>query len=431
MKRIIEWKLKLFACWVLKKYKPVIIGVTGSVGKTSTKEAIFTVLSSKFRVGKNIGNYNNEIGLPLSILGLESGKKNPFAWLGVFIKALLMLLVTKRDYPEYLVLEMGADKPGDIKYLVSMAPPSISVITAIGQVHTELFGSLDKVIREKQHIITSLKKDNIAVLNTDDSLVVQTQEKTRARVVSFGFSEQAMVRASEVAISAGPSADPWIDQQIKGVSFKLQYKGSTVPVFLPLVLGQHQIYSALAAAAVGIALEMNLSDIAGALGKYQSPPGRMRLLPGIKHTSIIDDSYNSSPMAAKAALSVFDSIKVSGRKFVALGDMLELGSYTEEGHREVGKAVAPIADMLVTVGERAKLIAQAAVEAGLPQEAVFSFADTLPAGKFIQQRLRQGDIILVKGSQGARMERIVKELMAEPLRAKELLVRQSGPWVAK
>ncbi len=428
MKRIIEWKLKLFARWVLQKYKPIIIGITGSVGKTATKEAIVTVLSGKYRVGKNIGNYNNEIGLPLAILGMESGRKNPFIWVGIFLRATGMVLFTKKEYPEVLVLEMGADKPGDISYLTAIAPPHISVITAIGSVHTELFGSVDKVMREKQQIIARLKKDDFAVLNTDDSLVTQTREKTRAQIVSFGFSEQTQVRATEVSISTGHSPDPWIDQDIKGISFKLQYQGSTVPVFLPSVLGTHQVYSALAAAAVGIAMDMNLADISAALKQYQSPAGRMRLLPGIKHTSLIDDSYNSSPMAARAALKVLADMTVSGKKFAALGDMLELGSYTEQGHREVGETAATTCDYLVTVGERAKLIAEGARQAGMATEQVYSFADTESAGKFIQQRMKKGDIVLVKGSQGARMEKIVKELMAEPLRAGELLVRQGLAW---
>ena len=427
-KGIIEWKLRILAKWVLRKYKPRIVGITGSVGKTSTKEATYTVLSSKFRVRKNIKNYNNELGVPLSILGLESGYKNPFAWLGVFFRAMAMLLLRQKDYPEILVLEMGADKPGDITYLTELALCHVGVITAIGHVHEEFFGSLDKIIKEKQIIISHLKKDDFAVLNADDALVMQTRDKTRGQVITFGFSEQAHVRAAEVDVSAGPSADPWVDVQIKGLSFKLVYRGSTVPVFLPSVLGEHQAYSALAAAAVGVAFGLNSVEISAALKRYQSPPGRMNLLAGIKHTSIIDDTYNSSPMAARAALKLLGQIKVSGHKFVALGDMLELGSYTEAGHREVGEAVVGQADVLVTVGERAKIMAEAAREKGMSEDKVFSFGSTLEAGTFIQERLKPGDLILVKGSQGARMERVVKELMAEPMRASELLVRQGPEW---
>jgi UDP-N-acetylmuramoyl-tripeptide--D-alanyl-D-alanine ligase len=427
-KKIIEWKLRLLAKWVLKKYRPQVIGITGSVGKTSTKEAVFTVLSSKFRVGKNIKNYNNELGVPLSILGSESGYKNPLAWIYVFLKALGLLLFRKKDYPEIMVLEMGADKPGDIRYLTKLAPCHIGVITAIGHVHEEFFGSLEKIIREKQILVTHLKKDDWAVLNADDALVMEVKDKIKARISTFGFSEGAEVRAAEPAVSAGPSPDPWVDVQIKGLSFKLMYQGSSIPVFLPSVLGEHQVYSALAAAAVGLALGVNGADISAALKNYKSPPGRMNLIPGIKHTSIIDDTYNSSPMAARAALSVLKKINVSGRKIAVFGDMLELGEFTESGHREVGEAVPGAADILVTVGDKAGFIGDEAAKRGLPSDKIHGFDNTYEAGKYIQETLRQGDIILVKGSQGARMERVVKELMSEPLQAKELLIRQGEEW---
>jgi len=428
IKKIIEWKLRVLAKWVLNKYKPKIVGVTGSVGKTSTKEAIYAVLSSKFRVRESIKSYNTKYGLPLTILGKKSGFKNPFAWIWILMSGLGLVLFTKKDYPEILVLEMGLDMPGDMSNLVKIAPCHVSVITAIGLVHTEFFGSLEKIVREKQIIISHLKKDNIAVLNIDDTLVVQMQEKTRAQIMSFGFSEQAKVRATEVDVSTGPSPEPWANGQIKGLSFKLIHDGSSVPVFLPGVFGQHQVYSALAAAAVGLSFSMNKAEISEALRKYKSPPGRMHLISGIKHTAIIDDTYNSSPMSVRAALKVLEKIEVSGKKFAALGDMLELGDYTLAGHEEVGDAAAHVVDVLITVGERSKDTAKAALKAGLPENNVFSFGTTELAGKFIQQRIKQGDIILIKGSQGARMERVVKELMAEPMKAKELLVRQTEEW---
>jgi len=427
-KKIIEWKLKLLAAWILRRYQPKVIGLTGSVGKTSTKEAIFKVLSHSFKTGKNLKNYNNEIGLPLSIIGMESAKKNPFVWIWIFIKGMLMVVFKKSDYPAMLVLEMGADKPGDIKYLVDFVKCHVGVVTAIGAAHLEEFESVEKVAREKQNIVSHLKVDDYAILNKDDELVMNMHDKTRAKVITFGFAEDADVRASDLDISAGPSSDPWIDVQIKGLSFKLQYKGAIVPVFLPKVLGRHQVYSALAAVAVGVSQGMNLSDIAEALRKFDPPAGRMRLIAGIKHTSIIDDSYNSSPMATQAALNVLKDIKITGKKFVALGDMLELGSYTEQGHREVGLAVVEVASVLVTSGERAKIIAKAAREAGMDEGSVFTFGDPLSVGKFIQQRIKSGDMVLIKGSQGARMEKVVKELMAEPLRAQELLVRQTKEW---
>lgn len=428
MKSIIIWKLRILSSWILKKYQPKVIGVTGSVGKTSTVEAMYTVLRTKYRTQKSYKNYNNELGLPLSIIGAAAGGKNPFAWIRVFVKAMGLVLTRSASYPEILVLEMGADRPGDIKYLTTLAPCDVGVITAIGPAHLELFDSVEKVAREKQVIVTHLKKNNTAILNADDQQIMQMREKVRAEILTFGFSESADVRAVELHVSSGPSADPWVDVQIKGLSFKLQYQGSTVPVFLPSVLGKHQVYAGLIAAAVGISQGMNISDIATALRDYNSPPGRMRLLAGIKHTSLIDDTYNSSPLAANAALELLQEISVSGKKYVALGDMLELGGYTEEGHRDVGHHVAESADYLVTVGRRAKYIADGAIEAGMNPDYIVSFGETEPAGRFIQQRIKTGDIILIKGSQGARMERVVKELMAEPLKAPQLLIRQGPEW---
>jgi UDP-N-acetylmuramoyl-tripeptide--D-alanyl-D-alanine ligase len=273
-----------------------------------------------------------------------------------------------------------------------------------------------------------LKKDDWAILNADDALVMAAKGKIKSKILTFGFSEGAEVKAAELAVSAGPSRDPWVDVQIKGLSFKLMYQGSSIPVFLPSVLGEHQVYAALAAIAVGLALDMNAADISTALKNYKSPPGRMNLISGIKHTSIIDDTYNSSPMAARAALSVLKKINVSGRKLVAFGDMLELGEFTESGHREVGEAVPGAADILVTVGDKAGFIGDEAAKRGLSKDMIRGFDNTYEAGKYIQETLRQGDIILVKGSQGARMERVVKELMAEPMQAGELLIRQGEEW---
>lgn len=428
VKKIFIWKLGLLARWTLRKYQPKVVGVTGSVGKTSTKEAIYTILSQKFRVRQNIKNYNNEFGVPLSILGYESGYRNPFSWVWIFIRAIGQLIVRQRQYPDVLVLEMGADKPGDIRYLIGIAPCHIGVVTAIGPVHLELFGDMEHVIREKQLLVSHLPKNGYAVLNSDDSQIMGMAETTKATVITFGFSEHAQVRAVEVDVSVGPSTDPWTNVQIKGLSFKLAYNGSTVPVFLPDVLGEHQVYSALAAAAVGFSFGLNSVEVSQALQRFRPPAGRMRLLAGIKHTSLIDDTYNSSPMATKAALKVLDKVTVSGRKYVVLGDMLELGTYTIPGHREVGEAVVGVADNLITVGERAKHIAEAARERGMSGGAIFSFSTTDEAGQFVQERLNPGDIVLIKGSQGARMERVVKELMADPLRATELLVRQGKEW---
>lgn len=426
---LLQWKLQVIARWVVKSYAPKIIGVTGSVGKTSTVEAIAAVVGVNFRTRKSIKNYNNELGVPLSILGEHSAGKNLFRWWGIFFRAVRLLLVKDPGYPQVLVLEMGADKSGDIDQLLSVAPCVVGVVTAVSGVHLELFRTVERVISEKKKIVTRLPKEGIAILNADDPQVLAMRSQVRARVMTYGFSEAADVRGSDPTISEGPPGVATDGERRFGISFKIAYGGSTVPVFLPAVLGTHQVLFGLAAAAVGLGLGMNLHDISDGLRSFTPPPGRMSWLLGIKETQIIDDTYNSSPTASRAALDTLIHLPAAGRRIAALGDMAELGDATREGHEEIGMYVAHLKlDLLVTVGEKAKIIAQSAEEAGMAKEKIAVYDSAEVAGRFIQSELRPGDLILVKGSQVARMEKIVKEIMAEPLRAADVLVRQGGEW---
>jgi len=429
MKWLLQQKLKYIAKLVLLKYKPDIVGITGSVGKTSAKDAIFAVLSSKHKVRRNIKNYNNEIGLPLTIIGTESPGKSMLGWLRVFWQAFILIIKKDKNYPEILVLEMGIDRPGDMKYLLGITKANVGVLTLIGPVHLEFFGSVEKIAEEKAILIKNLKKNGWAVINYDDQKSKEVAEISKARVLSFGLNSGASVKAQELKFSfeKSKSAD-----HLLGISFKLNYNEAFVPVLLPDVIGYNAIYASLAAAAVGIAYDMNLVDIANALRRFKSPPGRMNLIDGVKHTMIIDDSYNSSPQSAKSALDIFSKIKIGAKnkKFAVLGDMLELGSYSEAGHREVGEyAYQAGINKLIVVGERARDIGRGAEAAGMLRDNIFRFKDSKTAAKFLEDRIRQGDLILVKGSQGVRMEHVVKEIMTEPTRAKELLVRQGGLWL--
>ncbi|MBI5071877.1 hypothetical protein HZB93_03240 [Candidatus Falkowbacteria bacterium] len=428
MKKIVQKILYVLARAILKKYKPEVVGITGSMGKTSTKEAVFAVLSSKLRVRQNLKNYNNELGVPLSILGVESGHKSILKWLGVIFHGLKLILFRDADYPQILVLEMGADHPGDIKYLTELAPCKIGLVTGIGPAHLEFFESIEKIIKEKRTIVSHLRPEGFAVLNRDDEKVFEMRDKTRAKVLTYGFSADAEVRAQEEGM-IGEGVE------IKGMNFKLSYAGAMVPIFLPGVLGRQHIYAALAGAAVGIIYGMNLVEVAESLKRYQAPKGRMNLVPGIKRSLIIDDTYNASPIPTEVALEVMKSIKLPAeddKKFAVLGDMLELGSFSEEGHKQVGRAAAGSGvDYLVTVGERSRDISRAALGAGMNEDRVSNFPTPEEAGLFVQGKMKQGDIVLVKGSQGMRMEKVVKELMADPLQACELLVRQDASWACK
>ena len=432
MKKLLEKHLRFLSKRILKKYKPKIIGITGSVGKTSAKEAIYSILKEKYRVRKNIKNYNNEIGVPLTIIGAETGGKNLFKWLVVCWRAWSLILL-KKQYPEILVLEMGIDRPGDMKYLVSIVKCDFGVVTAIGDnvpVHVEFFKDIDHLVREKRALVESLYNGSMAVLNFDDQQVIQMQEKTRAQIRTFGFQKGASMRAIELNVITRYSEE--IEKLEIGLNFKIEYHGNVVPVYLPRVLGEHQVYAALIAALVAMQFDFNLIEVANHLKNFKSPKGRMNLIQGIKHTLIIDDSYNASPPAVLAALKVLAKTEINGKKWAVLGNMAELGKYTEKGHSLVGQAVVDHRiDYLVTVGAEAKIIADKAEESGMSKDMIYSFSESPEAGKFVQEKIEQGDLILVKGSQSVRTEKIVKEIMAEPLKVKELLVRQDKEWENK
>ncbi len=419
-KKVVQQLLKFLAKRILIKYQPEVIGVTGSVGKTSTKEAIYTVLSHKYNVRRNIKNYNNEIGLPLTIIGASSGGSSVWGWCGAFVKALVLLLWKDKSYPEILVLEMAVDRIGDMSYLVELAPCKVGVVTNIGPVHLEYFKTLDKIAKEKSKIISHIDSNGWAIINADNAYTLNMKSVAKGRVLTYGIdNEVAQIRASEINLSTldhGVSGD-----KITGLSFKLVYQGSTVPVFLTNILGEHLVYATLAGAAAGIIYDMNLLEISQALRLFQALPGRMHLLDGIKQSYIIDDTYNAAPASTTAAVKLLG--KMPGRKIAVLADMLELADQTAEGHRQVGQQVFDSqVEILITVGERARMIAAEAERRGMDSDNVFTFSDTDRAGRFLQERIEKGDFILIKGSRGMHMEKIVKEVMANPLKAKELLV---------
>ncbi|MSU75462.1 MAG: UDP-N-acetylmuramoyl-tripeptide--D-alanyl-D-alanine ligase [Candidatus Magasanikbacteria bacterium] len=415
---------------IIKKYRPIVVGITGSVGKTSAKEAVATILNTKFKVRANSKNYNNEIGVPLTIIGgVEPPGRSLVAWLVLFFRGVWLLVGRRVAYPEVLILEMGADKPGDIKYLTTIAPCTVGVLTFISHAHTEFFKTIKRIVQEKRIIISHLPRSGHAIVNYDCAKVMENVEVTKSEVISYGFKDGASVQATDVKVITDDSA-LWP----MGLNFKVSYQGSFVPVFLPGMVAEQSISAALAGLAVGLSLGVNLIQGAEAIRNVAPLAGHLRLIPGIKETLIIDDTYNSSPAALRAALQVLADIVVSAgsERYAVLGDMLELGGETESAHREAGFLVAEKGfDYLITVGEAMKGAAAAAREAGFPEHHIASFNDSRAAGKFLQEKLRSGDVALVKGSQGTRMERIVKEVMGEPLRAGELLVRQSEEWLRK
>jgi len=420
---ILEKLLRAMAVLILKKYNPKVIGITGSVGKTSTKEAIFSVLSGKFRVRKNEKNYNNEVGIPLTIIGAESGHNSFWKWLGVSFKW-MAYLIFPLEYPEVLVLEMGADRPGDMKYLIDFTKPSVGVITDVSFSHIEFFKTLNNIAKEKGTLIKDFDRKKLAVISVDNSYVAKLADQTKAQIIKYGFSEEAEMKATDVSFVYGDENE----KEIKGISFKLNYKGTIMPVRLGNVLARHQIYSALAAASVGTGLGINLVEVARALENFSPPAGRMNLVKGIKNTFLIDDTYNSSPTSAIAALDTLGEIGAK-RKIAVMGDILELGEETEKGHVAIARKFIDISgDIFFAVGKRMETAVSELKKYGIAENRIYFFKNPMETGKKLQEIMREGDLVLIKGSQGMRMEKITEEVMAEPQKAENLLCRQNNWW---
>lgn len=428
---LLQTMLGYFARKVLQRYKPDVIGITGSVGKTSTKDAITLALQFHFRVQGSEKNYNTEIGVPLTILGVRHPGRSLLGWIGVVLRALRLLLTRDVPYPSILVLEMGADKPGDIEYLTKLAPCKIGILTAISPAHLENFGSMERLAEEKKIMYRHLSKEGVAILNADDGGVYDKTEKVQARVISYGLNEDADVGAFAIE---RPLRFTEGSEEYGGIRCTIKCGKESVRASFPRIFRMEHLLSILAAVAVASEYHIPLSAVVDTLQYYQPPPGRSRLLEGIKHTLIIDDSYNSSPKAAQAALDALTDFHIEehAHRIAVLGDMKELGAHGIQFHEELGRYVASKEiDLLVTVGAQAKHIAHAARMAGMDGEHIELFDRAAEAGKYIQEKMKRGDVVLVKGSQDVRLERLVEEIMAHPDQKEQLLVRQENYWKKK
>ncbi|MFP4514489.1 MAG: UDP-N-acetylmuramoyl-tripeptide--D-alanyl-D-alanine ligase [Parcubacteria group bacterium] len=433
MKKILFLKLKYLARLVLKKYKPQIISITGSVGKTTTKEACEAVLRPHFKVRATYKNFNNEIGVPLTIIGIrEAPGKSMFNWLFIFLKALKLLVINNKKYPQVLILEMGIDRPGDMDYLISIAPPDIAIVTGVSSSHLEFFKRLENIKDEKAKLIKALKKEKVAIINYDNEHSRGMRELSKAMAISYGLDKNADLHAFDLIYNFERHKDENISlEKIKGINFKLNWQGSTVPVKIPEATSISAVYAVLAAISCAISLKLNLVKALEGLNNFRMPKARMNVILGIKNTYLIDDTYNSSPNSSLSALNLMQSMNFKDSRYiVVMGEMLELGPYTQEGHREVGRKVAELNPaLLIVVGEKSRDIIRGAIELGFDKKKCFYFNSNLEAGKFLQEKIKENDLILVKGSQSARMEKVVKEVMAKPLQAKDILIRQEKNWL--
>ncbi|HEV7702617.1 MAG TPA: UDP-N-acetylmuramoyl-tripeptide--D-alanyl-D-alanine ligase, partial [Candidatus Paceibacterota bacterium] len=371
LKKIIIYILRLESQLVLYKYKPKIIAITGSVGKTSTKDAVYAVVSMSSSVRKSEKSFNSEIGLPLTILGIPNGWSSPTAWLKNIFKG-LQLIISRHGYPEWLVLEVGVGKPGDMRATASWLKTDAVIITAIGETpsHIEFFTSRKQIIEEKSQLIKTLKNGGVLVLNADDADVLAMKAKTRQRTLTYGFGEGVEILGSGDSILYSDAGVP------EGVIFRVDEEGSSLPVVIEGVFGRNHVYASLAALALASGLKLNMLEAVNALKNYDVPPGRMRLLKGINETFIIDDTYNSSPLASASALQTLGGMEFGGRKIAILGDMLELGRHTLEAHKNIGKIAKENCDVLIVVGQRAEAIKEGALNAGMKEENIFEFLNS-------------------------------------------------------
>ncbi|HID61159.1 MAG TPA: UDP-N-acetylmuramoyl-tripeptide--D-alanyl-D-alanine ligase [Anaerolineae bacterium] len=365
---------RLAAFW-RARFSPRVIGVTGSVGKTTTKEMIWSVLRKRFRTLKTRGSYNNEIGLPLTLLYLDSSH-------------------------ERVVLEMGMYALGEIAELAAIARPHVGVVTNVGPTHLERLGTIERIAQAKSELLEALppaSEGGVAVLNRDDPMVRAMAEKAKAEIFYYGLDPACDLWASHIE-----------SRGLEGVRFQLHHKGERLHVKIPL-LGRHSVHTALAAAAVGLVEGVSWEEIIAGLWDVAEQL-RLVAVRGIKGSTILDDTYNASPASTIAALNLLEEL--SGRKIAVLGDMLELGDFEEEGHRKVGRRAVDVVSILITVGPRGRIIGQEALACGMAEGEVLIVEDNEQASALMRQIVDQGDIVLVKGSRGMKMEEIVAALTA-------------------
>jgi UDP-N-acetylmuramoyl-tripeptide--D-alanyl-D-alanine ligase len=354
------------------RFEPVVVGVTGSIAKTSTKEQVAQVLAQRWTVLRNQANENNEIGLPLTLLRMAPSD-------------------------DVAVLEMGMYTPGDIAVLAELAQPRVGVVTAVRPTHLARAGSIDAIERGKRELVDALPVGGTAVLNADDERVARMADgrKGQLRVVRYGFGDAADVRAMNIE-SLGEN----------GMRFELKLPRATVVTTIP-ALGRHSVHNALAAAAVGDALGLDAATISAGLAQPFSVPHRTTLVRA-GDWRILDDTYNAAPDSMAAALDLLASLP--GRRVAVLGEMLELGDMSDEAHRKVGAHAVTAAQLLVAVGPFAHLYAAGARAAGMDAAAIIETQDREGALTQLERHLRPGDIVLVKASRGAELDLLVDDL---------------------
>ncbi|GAB6158874.1 UDP-N-acetylmuramoyl-tripeptide--D-alanyl-D-alanine ligase [Desulfotomaculum varum] len=350
-----------------------VVAVTGSNGKTTTKDMIASVLQTRYNTLKTQGNYNNELGLPLTLLNLT-------------------------EQHQAAVVEMGMRGPGEIDFLAKLAKPNGAVITNIGEAHLERLGSVKNIALAKTEVLEHIEPGGFAVLNGDSPWLRELAGRCRGKVWFYSLTDRGDIQGYDIKPD-GP-----------GVKYQVIYPGGRGEICLP-VPGSHNVLNSLAAVGVGLLLGLTFADIARGLQQVELTKMRLEIIK-CQDITIINDTYNANPASVKAALKVLQET-ATGRKIAVLGNMYELGDLSRPGHREVGEAAAGVpVDYLVTVGQLARWVAEGGQQAGLAPACIRQCEDNQQAISILKNILQTGDTILIKGSRGMRMEQIVQELAA-------------------
>jgi len=402
----------------LKDKKAFIIAVTGSVGKSSSKEAIKVLLNAFFKnkVFVSHGNMNESVGLPMSILGFDY-VPSKIEWPKVLFEA--KRKAKNKQFPEYLVVEMGVEKPGDIKYFTSLAKPNIALLTSIGPAHLENLGDIDGVLKEKIELFKSLPEAGVAIYNNDDQKISEYAPKIKNHTISYGFTKGSTILGKV------------IKSERDGVLLEVT-NGKLTKQIKTTLIGNHMILALLSAMAIAEALGLDFDKSLKSLKEFKPLHGRMNLIEGIKDSLIIDDSYNANPNSVLAALETLRTFNTSGRRVVILGNMNELGKFEESAHVIVARAAGTFADAMIFIGPNSQKMKEAAEREVVKRNRkpnIVTFETPSRATLSLDELIEENDLILVKASQNRmRFEKIVEVIMKNPGQAKDLLARQDKRW---
>lgn len=413
--------LRLVSQAILWRHKPVVIAITGSVGKTTTKDVVAHGLASVADVGKSEKNFNTDFGVPLSIIEGENPRGKVIAWLNVILKGIVVFI--KSDYHKVLVLEVGTRFPGDIERIAKWLKPNISIITHIPEVpvHIEFFESRQHIVDEKSMLAKYTRTGGTIILNRDSQYVYQIAQNSNHPVLSIGFDAGSDIRAGNIKRI--------IIHGEYGMQFTVSCKDRIFPVTVPGFIANHQIYGVLFALATAEVMGYDIEQVANSMQTLPATPGRLRPLVGINNTLLLDDSYNASPAAMEAAIETLQLIDVPGNKIAVLGDMFDLGKMTMDVHTQIGAMLKDNTDYAFLVGPRMEYAYQSAIKSKYPKTKIFHVEKPLDVLPLLIRVIKPGDAILVKGSQGIRMERLVAELIEDKANIKKLIARQDEEWL--